>query len=308
MITGRRSKYLAVLVALLIAGGLASQAGNVVLTSDPAVLLPDGAESVRALRAIERFPSGDVTPAVIVAARPGGLTDRDREALRRLDTDVPGAGEPSPPQMSDDGAAAVVVVPFSGVGEDQLVAAVERLRERLSAPEQDGLEAYVTGGAGFAADVSDVFGGINGTLLIGAATIVLILLVLIYRSPVFWLIPFFTVLLTEGASRGTQYLLGEAGFSITGQAAGTASVLVFGAATDYALLLVARYREELTRREDTHEAMRVALRGAAPAIVAWCCRCCSSPPSCCRSPPRSASACWHPTSCSAWQGWRPRCR
>ena len=188
--------------------------------------------------------------------------------LRRLDTDVPGAGKPSPPQMSDDGTAAVVVVPFSGVGEDQLVAAVETLRERLSALEKDGLETYVTGGAGFAADVSDVFGGINGTLLIGAATIVLILLVLIYRSPVFWLIPFFTVLLTEGASRGTQYLLGEAGFSITGQAAGTASVLVFGAATDYALLLVARYREELGRHEDTHEAMRVALRGAAPAIVA----------------------------------------
>jgi putative drug exporter of the RND superfamily len=253
---------------LLVAGGLASQAGNVVLTSDPAVLLPDGAESVRALRAIERFPSGDVTPAVIVVTRPGGLTGGDVEALRRLDTDVPGAGERSPPQTSDDGGAAVVVVPFSGVGEDQLVAAVERLRERLWALEDDGLAVYVTGGAGFAADVSDVFGGINGTLLIGAATIVLILLVLIYRSPVFWLIPFFTVLLAEGASRGTQYLLGEAGFSITGQAAGTASVLVFGAATDYALLLVARYREELTLREDTHEAMRVALRGAAPAIVA----------------------------------------
>ena len=268
MITGRRAKYLVVLMVLLVAGGLASQAGKVVLTSDPAVLLPDGAESVRALRAIERFPSGDVTPAVIVATRPGGLTDGDGESLRRLDTDLPGAGAPSPPRMSDDGAAAVVVVPFSGVADDRLVAAVERLRERLTALEQDGLETYVTGGAGFAADVSDVFGGINGTLLIGAATIVLILLVLIYRSPVFWLIPFFTVLLAEGASRGTQYLLGEAGFSITGQAAGTASVLVFGAATDYALLLVARYREELSRRQDTHEAMRVALRGAAPAIVA----------------------------------------
>ena len=268
MITGRRAKYLVVLAVLLVAGGLASLAGKVVLTSDPAVLLPDGAESVRALRAIERFPSGDVTPAVIVATRPGGLTDADREVLRRLDTDVPGAGQPSPPQMSDDGATAVVVVPFSDIAEDRLVAAVETLRERLSELEGDRLGTNVTGGAGFAADVSDVFGGINGTLLIGAATIVLILLVLIYRSPIFWLIPFFTVLLTEGASRGTQYLLGEAGFSITGQAAGTASVLVFGAATDYALLLVARYREELGRHEDTHEAMRVALRGAAPAIVA----------------------------------------
>jgi RND superfamily putative drug exporter len=267
-VTGRRSKYLVVLLALLVAGGLASQAGKVVLTSDPAVLLPDGAESVRALRAIERFPSGDVTPAVLVATRPGGLTEQDREALRGLDTDAPGAGDPSPPQVSEDGRTAVVVVPFTDVGEDALVSAVETLRERLAGLEGDGLQTYLTGGAGFAADVSDVFGGINGVLLIGAATIVLILLIVIYRSPIFWLIPFFTVLLAEGASRGTQYLLGEAGFSITGQAAGTASVLVFGAATDYALLLVARYREELGRREDTHEAMASALRGAAPAIVA----------------------------------------
>ena len=118
---------------LVVVGGLSSLAGKVVLTSDPAVLLPDGAESVRALRAIERFPSGDVTPAVIVATRPGGVRDRDREALRRLDTDLPGAGEPSRPQTSDDGSAAVVVVPFSGVREDQLDAAVETLRERLAA-------------------------------------------------------------------------------------------------------------------------------------------------------------------------------
>jgi putative drug exporter of the RND superfamily len=267
-VTGRRSKYLVVLFALLVAGGLGSQAGNVVLTSDPAALLPEGAESVRAQRAIERFPSGDVTSAVIVATRPGGVTDADREALRGLATDVPGAGDASPPQASQSGDVAVVVVPFTDLGEDELVAAVATLRERLAALEGGGLETHLTGGAGFAADVSDVFGGINGVLLIGAAGIVLILLVVIYRSPVFWLIPFFTVLLAEGASRGTQYLLGEAGFSITGQAAGTASVLVFGAATDYALLLVARYREELERQEDTHAAMRTALRSAGPAILA----------------------------------------
>ena len=63
----------------------------------------------------------------------------------------------------------------------------------------------VTGGAGFAADVEGVFGGIDGILLIGAGSLVLILLILIYRSPIFWVIPFFTVLLAEGASRGSQY-------------------------------------------------------------------------------------------------------
>src|SRR5687768_565928 len=156
LVTGRRSKYLVVLLALLVAGGLGSQAGNVVLTSDPAALLPEGAESVRALRATERFPSGDVTSAVIVATRPGGVTDADREALRGLATDVPGAGDAAPPQASQSGdVVAVVVVPFTDLGEDELVAAVETLRERLAALEGGGLETHLTGGAGFAADVSD---------------------------------------------------------------------------------------------------------------------------------------------------------
>jgi len=273
LIVGRRSKWVVALVAVVVALGLSSQAGKVELTSDPAVLLPDGAESVQALRAIERFPSGDVTPAVVVVSRDGGLTERDRErvdALRaEIDTDgLPGAAPTTPAQVSDDGTAAVIVTTFGDVGEERLVDAVETLRERTSRIEGDGLEAHVTGGAGFAADVSGVFGGIDGVILIAAATIVLVLLVLVYRSPVFWLIPFFTVLLSEGASRGSQYLFGEAGFSITGQAAGVASVLVFGAATDYALLLVARYRDELRVHEDAHEAMRVALRGAGPAILA----------------------------------------
>ena len=273
LITGRRSKWIVALVTTLLAGALASQAGKVELTSDPAVLLPDGAESVQALRAIERFPSGDVTPAVIVVSRDGGLTDTDLgriDALRaQIDSEpLPGAASTSPAQVSDDGTAAVLVTAFRGVEEERLVSATETLRDRVATIEGDGIRASVTGGAGFAADISGVFGGINGVILIAAATIVLLLLVLVYRSPVFWLIPFFTVLMSEGASRGMQYVLGEAGFSITGQAAGVASVLVFGAATDYALLLVARYRDELRAHEDAHEAMRVALRGAGPAIVA----------------------------------------
>jgi len=106
------------------------------------------------------------------------------------------------------------------------------------------------------------------TLLAITGSIVLILLVLIYRSPIFWAIPFFVVILTESATRGAGYLLGSAGLTITGQGTGILIVLVFGAATDYALLLVARYREELERADDTHVAMRTALRSAAPAILA----------------------------------------
>ena len=113
-----------------------------------------------------------------------------------------------------------------------------------------------------------MFGNINGTLLGVTALIVLILLVIIYRSPIFWAIPFFTVLLAESTARGAGYLLAEAGVTINGQSGGILPVLVFGAGTDYALLLVSRYREELRRHEDKHDAIRVALQTAGPAILA----------------------------------------
>ena len=98
--------------------------------------------------------------------------------------------------------------------------------------------------------------------------LVLILLVLIYRSPIFWTIPFFTVLFAEVCARGFGYLLAEAGVTINGQSGGILPVLVFGAGTDYALLLVSRYREELRRHDSKHEAMQIALRNAGPAILA----------------------------------------
>ena len=125
-----------------------------------------------------------------------------------------------------------------------------------------------TGAAGFSLDAIKVFGNINGTLLLAAALIVLVLLIIIYRSPIFWVIPFFTVLLAESAARGFGYLIAEAGVTVNGQSGGILPVLVFGAGTDYALLLVSRYREELRRHEDKHEAMRIALRSAGPAIFA----------------------------------------
>ena len=131
-----------------------------------------------------------------------------------------------------------------------------------------GLEVEVTGPAGFSADASKAFEGINSTLLLATAGLVFVLLVLIYRSPVFWLIPLLAVLFAEAVVRGLGTLLAEAGVVINGQTGGILLVLVFGAGTDYALLLTARYREELVRLEDKHEAMQVALRQGGPAIVA----------------------------------------
>src|SRR4051812_27341362 len=144
---------------------------------------------------------------------------------------------------------------------------MDEIRGRVSG-DKGGLEVKVTGAAGYSADAIEVFGNINGTLLATTALIVLVLLIIIYRSPIFWAIPFFTVLLAESAARGFGYLLAEAGVVINGQSGGILPVLVFGAGTDYALLLVSRYREELRRHEDKHEAMRVALSTAGPAILA----------------------------------------
>ena len=132
----------------------------------------------------------------------------------------------------------------------------------------EGVAAHVTGPAGFSADASKAFEGINSTLLFTTAGLVFLLLVLIYRSPIFWALPLLAVLVAESVVRGLGYLLAQAGVVINGQVGGILLVLVFGAGTDYALLLTARYREELRTLEDKHEAMRVALTRAGPAIVA----------------------------------------
>ena len=126
----------------------------------------------------------------------------------------------------------------------------------------------MTGPAGFAADAVEVFNDINGTLLSRPPALVLVLLIVIYRSPIFWMIPFFSVLLAEVTTRGLGYLIADAGVTVTGQSGGILPVLVFGAGTDYALLMVSRYREELRRHEDKHDAIRVTLRRTSPVILA----------------------------------------
>ncbi|MGI8729598.1 MAG: MMPL family transporter, partial [Solirubrobacteraceae bacterium] len=150
---------------------------------------------------------------------------------------------------------------------DTILDPVDDIRERVSDPG-GGLEVKLTGAAGFSADAIKVFEGINGTLVGAAFLLVLVLLILIYRSPIFFLIPLFAVGFAEIATRSIGYGLTEVGVTVNGQSSSILSVLVLGAGTDYALLLVARYREELLRHTNRHEAMTLALRTAGPAILA----------------------------------------
>jgi RND superfamily putative drug exporter len=172
------------------------------------------------------------------------------------------------PICSQDGKAAIVTAYLKGNGDgDNILDPIQGWRDVVSDPG-GGLEVKITGGAGYAADAIEVFEGINGTLLSAALALVIFLLILIYRSPIFLFIPLAAVIFAEMLSRSLGYGVSELGVTINGQSSSIMSVLVLGAGTDYALLIVARYREELHKTEDKHEAMRAALQSAGPAVFA----------------------------------------
>lgn len=237
--------------------------------------LPGDAESTKALALSEEIQGGELAPIVIVYRREGGLEEQDLARIaadrKALNAELTEATSPyAKPIPSPDGTAALLQAQITSDGEsDTILDPVDQAREQLErGPTDEGLESAVTGGAGFSADAIDVFESINTTLLLATAGIVFLLLLAVYRSPIFWFFPLISVAFAELTARAVGFGLTEIGVTVNGQSSGILPVLVFGAGTDYALLLVARYREELRSSEDKHEAMAVALRRAGPAIVA----------------------------------------
>ena len=172
------------------------------------------------------------------------------------------------PLCSEDGKAAIVTAYLKGDGESEAILdPIEFWRDTVSDPG-GGLEVKITGGAGYAADAIEVFESINGTLLLAAVSLVIFLLILIYRSPIFLFIPLAAIMFAEVLARSIGYGLSELGVTINGQSSAIMSVMVLGAGTDYALLIVARYREELHHTLDRHEAARAAMASAGPAVFA----------------------------------------
>ncbi len=222
---------------------------------------------------VRTLPGADQIPAVVVYERTTGLTAADQARIAEdkaaLTANGVGIGEVTGPVPSADGQAAILAVPLTSTDPDALAEDVATIRDIVSEGDDGGLTVRVTGGAGVTADLVGVFSGINGTLLIATALVVAILLLLTYRSPFLWLLPLFTVFMADLLARaGMTALVEQQGLLVDGQIAGIVLVLVFGAGTDYALLLVARYREELRRYPDRGDAMAAALAGAGPAIVA----------------------------------------
>ncbi len=243
--------------------------------NESASFLPADAESTKALAAAEEIQGGELAPLVIVYQRPSGLTERDLERIetdrRALNADpaTDSISRYTKPVVSADETTATIQANISANGETETILdPVAQAREQTEKTAEAGVETAVSGGAGLSADAIEVFESINTTLLAATAGIVFLLLLIVYRSPIFWFFPLFAVGIAEVVTRGVGFGLTEIGVTVNGQSAGILPVLVFGAGTDYALLLVARYREELRHREDKHVAMAEALRRAGPAIVA----------------------------------------
>ena len=273
-LTGRVTKWVVLafwVIVLLISAGFATKLTDV-QNNEAASWLPSSAESTRALEKLAPFQDQNDIPTVVVYTRPGGLTSQDLSAIRGQVTelqDMDGVvGKAVGPIPSQDGVVAQTIVTynFGKNGWNALPDTVDGIRNIAAI---DGVTVHVTGAGGQAADSAEAFAGIDGNLLLASLSVVILILLLTYRSPVLWVLPILSAVFALFTSEAVIYFLAKyAGLTVNGQSQGILTVLVVGAGTDYALLLIARYREELRRHEDRHEAMAFALHRAAPAIFA----------------------------------------
>ena len=272
-VTGRLASWVGVvfwLAVVAVAIPFANKIGTVE-TSRLTEFLPSGAASTTALLLDRKFPSGRALQAEIVFYRRSGLTAGDVALAendgRRLEAHLARAiGAPSGLVYAPDRAAAVMSVAVPG-SEQAVQHTVTEMRAVLG-EGTGGLKIRVTGDAAIQADVLGAFSGADTFLLVATALLVAILLAATYRSPVLWLVPLVCVGIAEAVAQAVIYGLGRAGVTVNGESTALVTVIVFGAGTDYALLLTARYREELRRHENHRVAMMVAWRRAAPAVAA----------------------------------------
>ncbi|WP_327738690.1 MMPL family transporter [Streptomyces nojiriensis] len=266
---------LALLILWLgIGGTLGPYAGKLgeVATNDQAAFLPRSAESTRVLEARKAFETSPSIPAIVVWTAEGTrVSAGQREAATRAVGGLAGrpgiAAPPSPAVVSDDGLAIQAVVPLApGLGEE-LPAVLDEVRQ--AAQEVPGTSVGIAGPAASQADLSDAFAGIDGLLVGVALGAVLLILLLVYRSVLLPLVIIISAVFALGLACAVVYALADRGVvRVDGQVQGILSILVIGAATDYALLLTARFREELVARGDRLEAVLAAVRRSAGAVTA----------------------------------------
>ena len=289
-ISGRVTKWVVLVVWLIVAGGSVVFASKLadVQNNEASSWLPESAESTRAFEKLEPFQDPNAIPTVVVYHRDGGLTQSDLAAVEEHAGEFAAmdglaeAKEGRPPSVvspavaeqlgfpavSQDGTVAQTSVTFDlgSEGWNKMPGVADELRDIA---DLDGVDVYVAGAGGQAADSAEAFGGIDTTLLAGTLSVVILILLFTYRSPILWVLPIFSAVVALFVSQALIYFLAKyADLTVNGQSYAILTILVIGAGTDYALLLVARYREELRRHEDRHEAMAFALHRAGPALLA----------------------------------------
>lgn len=293
--TARKGVWLAIAVALgwlLISGWAGPLAGQLtqVQENDNAAFLPASAESTLVAEEQAKFSDSTAIPLLVVISKPDGgqFTAADQQSIGALIQQIPTLqvedGElieayldpvPLIPIPSADGDAVLINVAVNGDlgsaqlenGEIAFLGIVDAIRS--AAAEYPDLQINVTGPGGFLADLIAVFGEIDTTLFIVSALVVAVILIFVYRSPFLWLIPLLAAVVALGAASALVYVLADNDILVlNGQSQGILTVLVFGAATDYCLLMVSRYREELHRHRLHTDAIRRAIRGTVEPIVA----------------------------------------
>ncbi len=258
-----------------------------VTTNEQENFLPEGSESLRVLQlAREKFPRGQGIPAIVVFHRPEGLSNSDLAAVARVDETLQSADAPPGIQnvlalstaspmaastlLAPDGTTVTTIVTISGSpAEEEFREVIRWIRDQArDGTAAAGLTVAITGPAGIISDAVEVFASIDFRVTLFTVLFVLLLLLLIYRSPALALLPLAGVGWTLVIAQGVAATLAEnAGLLLNSQVTALMSVLMFGAGTDFTLFIVARYREELRQQPDRWRAMQVALRRVGPAIA-----------------------------------------
>ena len=263
-------KWVAGLLALFAILGSGAVIGLVGQAESPATgtaALPNGTDSRQAAELRDQLPEDEGSAAVVLYSSDQALTPDELALVQQRAQSLPGATG-APAVVADDGTAATIFIPVTTSDAVETADVVTELRAAATADLPDGLTAQVTGPAAIQADLAAVFDGANFRLLAATASVVAILLVITYRSPFLWLVPLTVVAVADqlAAVVATHTL---AAFNVLWDEStvGILSVLVFGAGTDYALLLISRYRDQLRVTEDRREAMAVALTRTAEAVL-----------------------------------------
>ena len=253
---------------LLVGGALIGVVGTAPVDRAATDQLPDGYDATAVVRLLQELPSGDDRVAVVLFSASRPLAPADLRVVEQVFAEA-GGGEATPLQAAQDGTALVGVLPMPSSDAAQLADDVEDLRAAVRAGLPDGVRAEVTGPAAIQGDLARVFEGADLTLLLVTASVVALLLIITYRSPVLWLVPLLVVGVADRlAAVGATHALTALDVAYDQSTTGILSVLVFGAGTDYALLLISRYRDELHRTQSRAEAMAQAWRRTSEAVLA----------------------------------------